>query len=194
MTKRRRKLLLLVAAVAMCLILLIASLRSSERPTVFRLKEARAYVIPKHVAPLRHRGDRQVEADIEYVGPPLSPRVGTFKRFMMRLGLVRSPAAPRWHIEDIVLLDAQGRELHRMATGSMSNAATRPWARGGFMEDPRNGRLVHVWTFDFPAHIDPATPVTFRTRLGVNNHAPVLIEVKLPALPATTTPFHAAEP
>jgi hypothetical protein len=140
-------------------------------------------VIPKRPPPAV--GDRQVEADFEYVGPPLSPRVGEVKRFMMRLGLVRRPVAPRWHIEDIVLLDSQGRELHRMTTRF---STTRPFARGGFVEDPRKRQLVHLWTFDFPPHIDPSTPVTFRTRLGVNDHAPVLIDVKLPVFHPTTTP------
>ena len=189
MTKRRGKLLLLVVGiVAIVAILLITYSRSSDQTeSTFRLRETRSYAIPKRPPPSAG-GDRQVEADIEYVGPQLSPRVGEVKRFMMRFGLVRPPVAPRWHVEDIVLLDAQGRELHRMSTGSRSSAATRPWAHGGFMEDARKRQLVHIWTFDFPPHIDPSTPVTFRTRVGVNDHAPVLIEVKLPVIPPTTSP------
>ena len=181
MASRRTKVLWFVGVVATAAsVIAIAWALRPARPGVFRLREARSYIIPRRLPPSMVSGDRQVEADFEYVGPTLSPRVGAVRRILMGIGALSRPPTVQWRVQDIVFLDEAGQELARLP---VIRSTTRPSAHPGFMEAPEKRQLVQLWTFDLPPGVDRSKPVTFRTRLGVNEHPPVVIEVKLPAMP-----------
>ena len=138
--------------------------------------------------------DQQVNAEFEYAGPTLSPPPpASIRRLMFRIGLAGSHPPVRWRMEDIVLLDAQRREVYRQPSVGRP-ATTRPAARMGFVEDRRRGKLNVVWNFDMPPGVDPSTPLKFQTRLGVNEHEPVLIEVAIPPMPSTRAAAAVAQP
>jgi hypothetical protein len=180
MPRLRRKLLWLAAVVIVLVPILIPWLLSRPQPqAVYRLRAVRAHVMPARPPGVTVQGNRMVEAEFEYVGPPLAPPTN-FRRLLNRANLTAAPPDVRWFVEDIVMVDEQGRELSKLAPG---RSTTRPSAHGGFSEDRQKRQLVHLWTFDLPAGIDPSTAVTFRTRLGVNDHPPVLVEVTLPRIP-----------
>jgi hypothetical protein len=194
MTKRRRQLLLRVGIPLIVLLAGSVVFWSWSRPQtpVFRLREVTAHRL---TGAQRVSGEHMVQAEFDYVGSPVTPAgVGVTRRTLGRLGVGRPPV-PRWLIEDVVLLDGDGRELCLLPASGSSVPATRPAVRLGLGEDSDRGRVYILWSFDLPAHLKPAGPITFRTRAGLNDFAPVPIEVVLPPgnepsvkLGATTSP------
>ena len=185
--KSRKKLLAVVAVIVVGVVLTtFFALRSNDAPQIFRLQTV-SITPTAGMKPSEIYHDQQVDAEFEYAGPTLSPPPPhSIRRLMFRIGLVRPHPTVRWRTEDIVLLDAHGVEVYRQPSiGLTPPATTRPAARMGFMEDPRRGKLIVLWNFDMPPGVDPSTPLTFHTRLGVNDHEPVLIEVAIPPTPST---------
>jgi hypothetical protein len=182
----RKKLLAVAAVVGVTLMATFFALRSNDAPQVFRLQTV-SIAQTASMKPSAIYHDQQVDAEFEYAGPTLSPpSPHSITRLMFRVGLVRPHPTVRWRTEDIVLLDALGVEVYRQPSiGLTPPATTRPAARMGFVEDRRRGKLIVLWNFDMPPGVDPSTPLTFHTRLGVNDHEPVVIEVAIPPTPST---------
>src|SRR5688500_19466770 len=131
MCNRRTKLLSLAAVVVVAAVLYLTFAALRPRPqAVFRLREVHAYIMPYRPPPAVS-GNHRVQAEFEYVGPQLTPRMGTFRGMLVPLGLVPPPPDVRWHVEDIFLLDEAGNELARL---SPTRSTTRPSAHVGFAD------------------------------------------------------------
>jgi hypothetical protein len=194
-SKRGKKLLWVTGAVVGSALIAtyFAWRNAADAPHVFRLQSVSiTQTAGMNTRTIYH--DQQVNAEFEYAGPTLSPPPpASIRRLMFRVGLAGSHPPVRWRTEDIVLLDAQGREVYRQPSVGRP-ATTRPAALMGFVEDRRRGKLNVVWNFNMLPAVDPSTPLTFRTRLGVNEHEPVLIEVAIPPMPSTRAAAAVAQP
>ena len=90
--------------------------------------------------------------------------------------MYRVPTPPAWTTQDITLIDDDGHVLATLA-GNGWNAGTTYATYS--MPEPKNKSLTVLWNFKLSTTMPTTLPITFRTRIGVGDATPELVQIRM---------------